>query len=94
MKELETSFKEYIEEVKKLSTEDKREELLNSIKEIIAAYTALSKQDGINLNPLKSKEILDLKDGSESEDDFLEAAIAYLEVAKNLMGEYLNIKLD
>ena len=28
MKELETSFKEYIEEVKKLSTEDKREELL------------------------------------------------------------------
>ena len=56
MKELETSFKEYIEEVKKLSTEDKREELLNSIKEIIVAYTALSKQDGINLNPLKSKE--------------------------------------
>jgi hypothetical protein len=94
MKELEKAFYEYIEEVKKLDTKAKREELLNSIKEIIVAYSALAKTEGINLNPLKSQEILDLKAGSESEDDFLEAAITYLEISKNLMGEYLNIKLD
>ena len=94
MKELEQSFYEYIEEVKKLDTKSKREELLNSIKEIIVAYSALAQNEGINLNPLRSREILDLKEGTESEDDFLEASIAYLEVAKNLMGEYLNIKLD
>ncbi len=94
MKELEQSFYEYIEEVKKLDIKSKREELLNSIKEIIVAYSALAQNEGINLNPLRSQEILDLKEGTESEDDFLEASIAYLEVAKNLMGEYLNIKLD
>lgn len=94
MKELEQSFHEYIEEVKKLDTKGKREELLKSIKEIIVAYTAMSNAEGVELNPLKSREILDLKEGSESEDDFLEAAITYTEIAKNLMGEYLNNKLD
>ncbi len=94
MRELEESFINYIEEVKKLSTKEKRQELINSIKEMIVAYSALAKQEGINLNPLKSQEILDLKDGTETEDDFLEAAITYLEISKNLMGEYLNIKLD
>ena len=94
MKELEQSFHEYIEEVKKLDTKGKREELLKSIKEIIVAYTIMSNAEGVELNPLKSREILDLKEGSESEDDFLEAAITYTEIAKNLMGEYLNNKLD
>ena len=94
MKELEQSFHEYIEEVKKLDTKGKREELLKSIKEIIVAYTVISNSEGIELTPLKSREILDLKEGSESEDEFLEAAITYTEIAKNLMGEYLNNKLD
>lgn len=94
MKELEQSFHEYIEEVKKLDTKGKREELLKSIKEIIVAYTVMSNAEGVELNPLKSREILDLKEGSESEDEFLEAAITYTEIAKNLMGEYLNNKLD
>ena len=94
MKELEQSFHEYIEEVKKLDTKGKREELLKSIKEIIVAYTVISNAEGVELTPLKSREILDLKEGSESEDEFLEAAITYTEIAKNLMGEYLNNKLD
>lgn len=94
MKELEQSFHEYIEEVKKLDIKGKREELLKSIKEIIVAYTVISNSEGIELTPLKSREILDLKEGSESEDEFLEAAITYTEIAKNLMGEYLNNKLD
>lgn len=94
MQDLEKAFYGYIEEFKKLSTQEKRNELLNSIKEIVVAYLALAEQDGIKLNTLRSNEILDLDSGKESEDDFLEAAIAYVEISKNLMGEYLNIKLD
>lgn len=94
MKDLEIAFNNYIEEFKKLETAEKRKELTKSIKEMIVAFTALAQNEGINLNPLKSKEVLELKDGQETEDDFLEAAIAYLEITKNLIGEYLNIKLD
>ena len=94
MKELEQAFYEYIEQIKKLDTKYKRNELILSIKEIIVGFEAMAKNDAITLNKLKSNEIFDLKEGAESEDDFLEAAIVYLEVAKNLMGEYLNIKLD
>ena len=65
----------------------------NSIKEIIVAYSALAQNEGINLNPLRSQEILDLKEGTESEDDFLEAELVYIEVAKNMIGEYLEYKV-
>lgn len=94
MKDLEKAFYDYVEEVKKLDTKEKRAELIKSIKEIILAYSALAQMDDITLNTLKSKEVLDIDNGNESEDNFLEAAIVYVEIAKNLMGEYLNIKLD
>ena len=43
----------------------------------------------IELNFLKNREILDLNSNPVSEDDFIEAALVYLEVAKNIIGEYL-----
>lgn len=89
MDELNLAFNEYIEEVKKLDTVAKRDELINSIKQLIAVFETLAEDEKIEINFLKNREILDLKSENVSEDDFIEATLVYVEVAKNIIGEYL-----
>ena len=89
MEELNQSFSDYIKEFKKMPIREKREELIQSIKELIVGFEFLSNEDNIELHYLKSEEILDLNNKNVSEDDFIEAALVYVEVAKNMIGEYL-----
>lgn len=89
MEELNLTFNNYIEEVKKLDTTEKRNELINSIKQLIVVFESLANNDKIEIHYLKNREILDLNNNPVSEDDFIEAALVYLEVAKNIIGEYL-----
>lgn len=92
MEELNSTFNEYINELKKTDIKTKRKELIDNIKEMIYIFDIIAKKDNINVQYLKSKEILDLQNENISEDDFLEGAIVYLEVAKNIIGEYMNAK--
>lgn len=87
--EVENAFKEYVEAFKQMQTSDKRKEIIRNINEITASFDALAEQANIQLSYLKSKEISDLNNGQESEDDYLEALLVYIENAKNVMGEYL-----
>ena len=89
MEELNKSFEEYMSEFKLLNVSEKRTEIIDSIKELIAVFEQLAINDDIELHYLKNREINDLKNKVVSEDDFLEAELVYLEVAKNLIGEYL-----
>lgn len=89
MNELNSSFIEYLESFKQMTVPDKRKEIIHSINEIAAMFEMLANQSNINLSYLKSKEVLDLKDGNESEDDYLEALLVYIENSKSLLGEYL-----
>ena len=88
MEDLNIEFNNYIEEVKKLSVEEKREELINSILHLISVFDTLAKEENIRLNYLTNREILDINKENVSEDDFLEAALVYLEMAKNIVGDY------
>jgi len=92
MDELNQAFIEYVNEFKKISTKEKRQELISSIKDFIAAIELLARNDGIKLHYLQKIEVDDLNKEKVSEDDFLEALIVYIEVAKNMLGEYLNSK--
>lgn len=92
MDELNQAFNEYVLEFKKLNTLEKRDEVLKSIKELIAIFEKLAEVDNISLEYLKNNEILDIK-SSDTEDDFLEAEIVYIENAKNLIGQYLDKKI-
>lgn len=92
MEELDIAFDNYMNEFKKLTTKEKREEVIYSIKELIAGLEYLATQEQIKLHCIKSKEILDLNNEEVSEDDFIEAALVYIEVAKNMIGEYLQHK--
>ncbi len=93
MEEVNQAFKEYMEVYKTLSIPEKRDEIINSTKELIVVFEQLAQQDHIPLEFLKSREINDLEGKNTSEDDFLEAELVYLEVAKNIIGQYLEQKI-
>ena len=81
----------YIEEFKKQDISTKRKEIIESIKELMALIDALSIEDGIEFQFLKSKEINEF---DKTEDDFLEAIIVYIENLKNSISQYLIVKRD
>ena len=89
MEEINIAFNHYIEEVKKLDISSKRNELIESIKQLIGIFETLALEEGVELHYLKSREILNLNKQNVSEDEFIEASLVYLEVAKNVIGEYL-----
>ena len=80
--QLQKAFTEYIESVKKLPLIDKKKEVIDSIKELIASIDFLGQQNNIELHYLSSKEILDISDENMPDDDYVEALLVYIEVAK------------
>ena len=90
MEDLNLAFNEYVRCFKDLCTSGKRKEIVNSLKEFIAVIDYLASKENIKLNYLQNNEIKDLFDDKVSEDDFLEAVLVYIEVAKNLVGEYMD----
>lgn len=90
MEELNKAFDEYMVEFKKLGVNAKRQEVLNSLKEFIAIVDYLAEGDNVKLNYLQSSEIKDIPENCEClEEEYLEGLMVYVEVAKNLVGEYL-----
>lgn len=93
MNEVEFAFKEYLDAFKQMETSDKRKEIIRNINEITAMFDILATESNIQLSYLKSNEVSELKDGYESEDDYLEALLVYIENAKSVLGEYF-VKVD
>ena len=89
---LQPAFTEYIESVKQLDLNEKKIEVIDSIKELIASIDQVATLEGIELQYLASKEILDISEDSMPEDDYVEALLVYIEVAKSLLGQYLLTK--
>ena len=89
MNEVEVAFKEYVDAFKQMETIDKRKEIIRNINEVTAMFDMLATESNMQLSYLKSKEVTDLKDGYESEDDYLEALLIYIENAKSVLGQYL-----
>ena len=89
MNEVEIAFKEYVDAFKQMETIDKRKEIIRNINEVTAMFDMLAAESNMQLSYLKSKEVTDLKDEYESEDDYLEALLIYIENAKSIVGQYL-----
>jgi len=89
MEEKNRVFKEYIEAFKELDTDRKREEFIKSLKDFIVIFDSLAQQDNIKIEYMHSNEILDLQKENLSEADFIEASVVYLEIAKDIIGQYL-----
>ncbi len=93
MEELNQAFKDYIEAYKELDIPAKRKEIIDATKELIVVFEQLAAKDQIPLEYLRSREINDINGAETTEDDFLEAELVYLEVAKNMIGQYLDKKM-
>lgn len=93
MEDASTLFTEYMDAFKELDISEKRIEIINSIKEVSALMVKLSNDEGMNLKYLNSKEILNFKNGRETEEEFLEALLVYIENFKEMLGQYLLNKL-
>ena len=93
MNDMEIAFKEYADAFKQMDIPDKRKEIINNINEISAMFDMLATKSNIELSYLRSSDISMLKDGHESEDDYLNALLVYVENAKSLIGQYL-LKVD
>jgi hypothetical protein len=82
-------FKEYIESFKQLDIDTKRNEFIKSLKSLIATFDGIAQQDDIKIEYMQSNEIRDLNEENVSESDFIEASMVYLEIAKDIIGQYL-----
>ena len=89
MNEVEIAFKEYVDAFKQMETIDKRKEIIRNINEVTAMFDMLATEANMQLSYLKSNEVTELKDGYESEDDYLEELLVYIENAKSILGQYL-----
>lgn len=90
MNDVELAFNEYVDAFKQMDVVDKRKEVIRQINEITAIFNMFATRDNIEVSYLKNNEINDLSDGYETEDDYLEALLVYIENAKSVLGQYLS----
>ena len=86
-------FEELVESYKLLKTSDKRTKLIEDIKYLIAVFEQICKENNLEPQKITSREILDLNNGNESEDDFLEALFVYFEYLKEVAILNLHVVL-
>lgn len=89
MKENE-EFNKYVNSFKKLSTGRKKEETIKQMKEMLAFIWLLKEKTGIPFSVLYNREIIDAKDKTVSEDDFVEAVFVYIHIIKEAFAEYVD----
>jgi len=87
----EEKFNNYIEAYKKLSLVDKKIEIEKEIKETLALLIKLQENLGKETEVLFNKEVLDLKDGVSSEEDFVEAMFVYVLAIQESIASYVEL---
>jgi len=88
----EEKFNNYIETYKKLSLIDKKQALEKEIKETLALLQKLHENLGKENDILFNKEVLDVKDGISSEEDFVEAMFVYILTIQESLASYVDLK--
>ena len=78
-------FEELINSYKALPLKEKKNKLMFEVKTLIAILKNICVEENIKHQELKSKEILDIKNGEESENDYLEAMFVYVEYLKEVV---------
>jgi hypothetical protein len=88
----EEKLNNYVEAYKKLSLVDKKLAVEKEIKETLALLERLHENSGKNNDILFNKEILDVKDGVSTEDDFVEAMFVYILTIQESLASYVDLK--
>ena len=83
-------FNNFMEEYKKLTTDQKSDEVIEKLKSILAYLTLYAANNNIEYTSIKSVEIRDLSN-DPTIDDYLEAVMVYSQNIEELIGTILQV---
>lgn len=72
-----------------LNTEEKADEIINTLKEDIAIFEGISKINNFNDELIFNREIVDVNKVNPSVDDYYEAIFVYLKMLEDISGKVL-----
>ena len=75
---------------KNLSIQDKRNEIVNEIEELIYNYSKICSKLGIIPNMQLNKEVLNINRSNLTEEEFLDALFAYLNNLEDISAQFIN----
>lgn len=84
------AFSGLMEYYKLLPTQNKRDEIISSLEELISHYTKICTKFGVMPDMALNKEILNIKRDDLTEDEFLHAIFAYLNTLQDISAQFID----
>ena len=84
------AFSGLMEYYKLLPTQNKRDEIISVLEELISYYSKICTKFGVIPNMSLNKEILNIKRDDLTEDEFLHALFAYLNSLQDISAQFIN----
>lgn len=88
------AFGGLMEYYKLLPIENKRNEIISELEELISNYSKICTQFGIMPDMVLNKEMLNINRSNISEDEFLHAIYAYLNTLQDVSAQFINKMSD
>ena len=84
------AFSGLMEYYKLLPTQNKRDEIISMLEELISNYTKICSKLGVMPDMALNKEILNVKREDIKEDEFLHAIFAYLNTLQDISAQFID----
>lgn len=84
------AFSGLMEYYKLLPTQNKRDEIISVLEELISNYSNICTRFGVMPNMSLNKEILNVKREDITEDEFLHALFAYLNTLQDISSQFID----
>lgn len=84
------AFSGLMEYYKLLPTQNKRDEIVSILEELISNYSKICTKFGVMPNMALNKEILNIKRDDLTEDEFLHALFAYLNTLQDISSQFID----
>ena len=84
------AFSGLMEYYKLLPTQNKRDEIISVLEELISYYSKICTKFGVIPNMSLNKEILNIKRDDLTEDEYLHALFAYLNALQDISAQFIN----
>lgn len=84
------AFSGLMEYYKLLPTQNKRDEIISALEELISNYTKICTKFGVMPDMALNKEILNIKRDDLKEDEFLHAIFAYLNTLQDISAQFID----
>ena len=88
------AFSGLMEFYKQLPIENKRNEIISELEEIISDYSKICTKFGVMPNMMLNKEMLNINRKNLTEEEFLHALFAYLNTLQDISAQFINRVCD